>query len=125
MQVALQMTGRWANRHKRAMFYAVSWFCFVLWLLSAAVPESNSASWLFGLGWGLTLVMWCREDAILAGRPLPTLSLWVVLLAWPVAVPACVVRIYGVLIGLLLTLLHVLIYAAVTIAFTLYHSTRL
>lgn len=98
------------RRRIRVALYVGSWLFFLIYLLLSYQFDAVETAWLSGIFWGLLLTMWCREDAIIAGRPLPTLSLWIVFLFWPIAVPLCVIRIYGVLYGLLLVFLHVMIY---------------
>lgn len=99
------------RRRLRNGLYAISWVFFFLWIYRNYQGNADTAAVLVGLVWALCLTLWCRIDAILAERPLPTLSLWVVFLFWPIAVPICVIRIYGVLYGLLLVFLHLMIYA--------------
>lgn len=95
----------------RTALYAMSWVFFISTVFLSYQEDALEAAWLTQIAWGLLLTMWCREDAILAQRPLPTMSLWLVFLFWPIAVPVCVLRIYGAIYGLLLVLLHVMIYA--------------
>ena len=97
------------------MLYAFKWVFFATWV-HLNYQDARESAWLIGLLWAICLVLWCREDAILAGRPLPTMSLWVVLLFWPFAVPVCVLRIYGVFYGFLLVFMHAVIYC---LAYTL------
>ncbi|MFN3165728.1 MAG: hypothetical protein ACE37H_01550 [Phycisphaeraceae bacterium] len=95
----------------RRAFYLASWVLFIAWLSLGFSYETQKASWLCGWGWAIALVLWCREDAAIAGRPLPTMSLWIVLLFWPIALPVCVIRARGLVPGLALVLIHAFVYA--------------
>ena len=107
------------HRHLRATLYAVSWLFFLgqvffdLQYMLGLDAQAIRPAWLCGIGWAFALVMWCREDAKLAGRPLPTFSLWVALLILPIAIPALVLRQYGALWGILLVGLHVALYIGI------------
>jgi hypothetical protein len=98
------------RRKLRVGLYVFSWLFFLVGAFLNAQGDARVAATLCELTWACCLVLWCREDAIIANRPLPTLSLWVVLLFWPIAVPVCVIRIKGALYGSLLVVLHFVIY---------------
>ena len=113
---ATQAGGEAGSKRKRLRdsLYVASWILYLPSTYLSVQPDFHSAAFLLGIAWIITLVMWCREDALLSKRPLPTLSLWLIFLIWPIGVPVCVIRLYGVFYGLLLIGLHLMIYAAVT-----------
>lgn len=95
-------------RHPRIAVYLLSILLAAVTGYAMAFSESEAYSWL-GLVMGMSFAVWAAVDAKYQHRPLPTLSLWVVFLFWPIAVPVCVVRLYGWIAGLVYVVLHVLL----------------
>ncbi len=97
-------------RHRRVVLYLAA-MLFALLLGTALVAgRAELFGWL-SLMLGGFFTLWARADARYHHKPLPTLSLWVVFLFWPIAVPACTVRVYGGLAGSVYVALHVVLLA--------------
>lgn len=76
-------------------------FLFGVHVGMVGAPESVRASatgsldQLFLFTIGLLATALCAAECRAHGKPLPTNSLWVVLITWPISVPACLMWGYG------------------------------
>lgn len=103
------------HKRIRAIHYIASWVAFVALIFCSYQESAHTVAWFFSFCWGLLLTLWCREDAIVHAKPLPRLSMWVVFFFWPIAIPACTLRVYGLLYGVILIVLHAMIYAVASV----------
>lgn len=95
-------------RHSRVILYLTAMLIAVPTGIATVADETALMGWrMWVLGAAFTL--WAWADAHYHRRPLPTLSLWVVFMFWPFAVPACTIRVYGGLAGSIYVALHVVL----------------
>jgi len=102
------MDGR--HWHSRTALYLLALLtaCTIGTFYASGAQEAAEG---FTLLLGTSFTLWAAADARYHCRPLPTLSLWVVFFFWPIAVPACVIRIYGWLAGSIYVVLHLILLA--------------
>jgi hypothetical protein len=82
-------------------FLAAAFLGFRLGFLRRSLPDDA----LYTAALGLAVTGLCVLDARLLGKPIPLLARWVVLIAWPVSAPLCLIRSRGARGLLLLALL--------------------
>lgn len=99
--------------------YFFGWFFTLLFIYAQLWPGSELNAWPVWIMAILSMTIWAHAHCKLADRPLPTMSLWLVFLVWPIAVPACVVRANGWRWGTMLVLLHAGIYITICYIVTL------